>query len=265
MPNKLFFLFLIFSTTVFSQDLPRIVVKGVVVSDSLEVENITIDNATSKKVTSTDEKGNFSLMAREKDTLVFSGISFKSSVLVITAGHLNVETLKIKLKVKVNELEELIVRPYTLTGNLDADTKNLKVKLVDLNLNTVDLATKKFEFTSKTNSALKNITLGTGNDYNGVDFVALKKMIGKAIFPPKPKPKKIEFITEKIFSDAVKEEFSPQFFTKTLKLQSEEIDLFLAFCDDTSPESRNLLNPKNEFALIDFLLKKSEEYLKKKQ
>lgn len=264
MPNKLFFLFLIFSTAVFSQDLPRIVVKGVVVSDSLEVENITIDNVTSKKVTSTDEKGNFSLMAREKDTLVFSGISFKSSVLVITAGHLNVETLKIKLKVKVNELEELIVRPYTLNGNLEADSKNLKVKIINFNLGGMALSDPSPK-NSKTENALKNITPGSGNQYNGVDFIALGKMIGGTLFKSKPKPKRIEFITDKIFSDAVKEKFSPSFFTQTLKLQPEEIDLFLAFCDDTSPESRNLLKPKNEFVLIDFLLKKSEEYLKKKQ
>jgi len=262
MRNNLFFFFLIFSTTVFSQDLPRTFIRGIVVSDSLEVENITIDNITAKKVTTTDGKGNFSLMVKEKDTLVFSGVSFKSSVLIITYSHLAEEVLKIKLKVKVNELEELIVRPYTLTGNLETDTKKLKVKTIELNLGGMSFSDPSPK-DNKVDNALKNVMPGTGNQYNGVDFVALGKMIGKAVFKPKPKPKKIEFISDKIFSEAVKEKFNASFFTQTLKLKPEEVDLFLAFCDDTSPETRSLLNPRKEFELIDFLLKKSEEYLKK--
>lgn len=262
MRNNLLFFFLIFSTTVFSQELPRTLLKGIVVSDSLEVENITIDNVTAKKVTTTDGKGNFSLMVKEKDTLVFSGVNFKSSVLIISYTHLSEAVLKIKLKVRVNELEELIVLPYTLTGNLETDSKHLKVQTINLNLGNMDFWVFDPEF-NKTDTALKSIMPGTGNDFNGVNFMALGKLIGGKLFKPKPKPKRIEFITEKIFSDAVKEKFSPQFFTQTLKLKPEEIDLFLAFCDDTSPESRDLLNPKKEFALIDFLIKKSEEYLKK--
>lgn len=261
MRNKLLFVLLFFSLFSFSQELPRTLLKGIVVSDSLEVENITIDNVTAKKITSTDEKGNFSLMVKEKDTLVFSGVSFKSSVLIITYSHLAEEVLKIKLKVKVNELEELIVRPYTLTGNLETDTKNLKVKIIDMNLGNMDFSNP-LPKDNKTDNALKNITPGSGNQYNGVNFVALGKMIGGKLFKPKPKPKKMEFISDKIFSDAVKEKFNPSFFTQTLKLKPEEIDLFLAFCDDTSLKSRDLLNPKKEFTLIDFLIKKSEEYLK---
>jgi len=262
MRNKLLFVLLVFSTFSFSQELPRELLKGIVVSDSLEVENITIDNVTAKKVTTTDGNGNFSLMVKEKDTLVFSGVNFKSSVLIISYTHLSEAVLKIKLKVKVNELEELIVRPYTLTGNLETDSKNLKVQTIDLNLGNMDFSVFDPEF-NKTDNALKSITPGTGNAFNGVNFVELGKLVGGKLFKRKPKPKRIEFITDKIFSDAVKEKFSPQFFTQTLKLKPEEIDLFLAFCDDSSPESRDLLNPKKEFALIDFLIKKSEEYLKK--
>jgi hypothetical protein len=262
MRNKLLFFFLIFTLNGFSQDLSRKMLKGIVVSDSLEVENITIKNTTSQKLTITDAKGNFSLFAKEKDTLIFSGVSFKSSVLVVSFTHLEEEILIVRLKVRVNELEELIVRPYTLTGNLETDTKKLKVKIIDLNLGNLDLSDP-IPRINKVDNALKSVMPGTGNDFNGVDFIALGSMIGKAIFKPKPKEKKIEFITEKNFVDAVKEKFSTQFFTGTLKLKEEEIELFLNYCDSNSLEVRALLNPKKEFELIDFLLKKSEEYLKK--
>lgn len=242
----------------------RSLLKGKIVADSLEVANISVKNKTANAVTMTDDKGNFRLMAKEKDTLVFSGVSFHSSFLVVSHSHMMDDDLTIRLKVKITALDEIIVRPYTITGNLETDTKKLKVKTVDLNLKAVDFSVSEVKYNPVEN-ALKS-TMGTpGNAFNGIDFVKLGKGLGRLLFKPKPKPLKIEYITDKIFSDAVKEKFSRKFFTENLKLQPEQIDLFLAYCDDGSPESRALLNPKKEFELIDYLLKKSEEYLKKNQ
>ncbi|ESU23285.1 hypothetical protein FEDK69T_14410 [Flavobacterium enshiense DK69] len=259
----LIFLMLL-SLTVTAQDVNRILFRGIVVADSLDVDNIVVRNITSKRITITDNKGNFSLFVKERDTLVFSAIAFNSSVLIINKSHLDNEVVKIRLSVKVNELDEVVVRPYTLTGNLEADSKNLKIKTVDVDEKKIDLSNPLPKY-NKVDNSLAQITPGSGNSFSGMDFVALGKKVHKAIFNPKPKEKKIDYVTEKIFSEGVKEKFDPQFFTETLKLKPEEIDLFLAYCDDTSPESRVLLNPKKEFELIDFLQKKSEEYHKKNQ
>jgi len=265
MKNKFLLLFFFWSFVVFGQETGRKLMKGLVVSDSIQVENITIRNSTANIFTVTDANGNFKLLAKENDTLVFSGVSFLSSYLVVSQTHVSEAFVKIRLSVKINELDELVVRPYTLSGNLETDTKKLVVKTVNLNLEAVDLSLPKFDYTSVTNSALKSITPGTGNDYNGVDLKMLGKRIAKAIFKSKPKPKKVEFVSDKIFSEAVREKFSGQFFLETLKLKPEQVVLFLAFCDDNSAHTRALLHPGKEFELIDYLLKKSEEYLKKNQ
>lgn len=264
MPNKYCLLFLLFSTVVFSQDLTRMKINGQIVSDSLEVEGITVKNAMTKKFVITDADGNFTLFAKERDSLVFSGVSFKSSVLILTKSHLEEELIKVRLSVKINVLKEIVVSPYTLTGNLEVDTKRLKVETAHIDLGNMDF-TKLGPEHAVTESALRSVTPGSGNDFNGVDFIKLSKLVGKLFRKSKPKEKKIEFITDKIFSEAVKEKFSQQFFTSTLQLQLEQIDLFLAYCDDASPKNRELLNPKKEFELIDFLIKKSEEYHKKNQ
>lgn len=245
-----------------AQDMSRAMLRGKVVSDSIPVENITIENVTAKRLTTTDENGNFRLLAKEKDTLVFSGIAFKSSVLVVSHTYVNDDDLKIRLHVRVNELEELIVRPYTLTGNLETDTKNLKVKTINLNLGTTALSVPEVKY-NPVEQGLKSVLPQTESQLTGINLMGIGKMIAKSVFKPKPKAKKIEFITQKIFSDAVKEKFSNRFFTETLKLKPEEIDLFLAYCDDNNLENRTLLSPKKEFELVEFLLKKSEEYLKK--
>lgn len=258
MVNKLLFSLLLVSTFAAAQQVPRTIIKGIVVSDSLEVENISIDNLSSKKLSMTDGQGSFMLEVQEKDTLVFSGVAFKSSVLIISKTHLEEDLLRIRLSVKVTEMDELIVRPYTLSGNLETDTKNLKVKELALNFEAIDFSGIEPKF-NKTENAMKSIMPGSGNDFNGINFAAL----GRLLVKPKPKPKKIEFVTEKIFAVAVKEKFSSQFFSQTLKLKSEEVDLFLAFCDASVTLSQELLHPRKEFELIDFLLKKSEEYHKK--
>lgn len=264
MENRVWlFLILLLPVLAFAQ-VERSVLKGKIVADSLQVENVTVKNKTANLTTMTDTKGNFRLMAKEKDTLIFSGINFHSSFLIVSHTHLTDDDLTIRLSVKINALDEIIVRPYTLTGNLETDTKKIKVKTVNLNLAASDFSTPDIKY-NPVDNALKNVMGTPGNAFNGIDFVQLGKGLGRLLFKPKPKPIKIEYITDKIFADAVKEKFSQQFFMETLKLKPEQIDLFLVFCDDGSTESRALLNPKKEFELIDYLLKKSEEYLKKNQ
>ena len=264
MGNKIQLLLIVMMPLFAFAQVDRSLLKGKIVADSLEVANISVKNKTANAVTMTDEKGNFRLMAKEKDTLVFSGVSFHSSFLIVSHSHLVDEDLTIRLKVKITALDEIIVRPYTITGNLETDTKKLKVKTIDLNLGAIDLSLPDVEYNPVDNT-LKS-TMGTpGNAFNGVNLIELGKGLGRLFSKSKSKPLKIEYITDKIFSDAVKEKFSQKFFTENLKLQPEQIDLFLAYCDDGSAESRALLNPKKEFELIDYLLKKSEEYLKKNQ
>ena len=49
------------------------------------------------------------------------------------------------------------------------------------------------------------------------------------------------------------------FFTNTLKLKSNEVGLFLDYCEN-DPKSKTLLQEKDEFMLIDFLITKNEEF-----
>jgi hypothetical protein len=61
------------------------------------------------------------------------------------------------------------------------------------------------------------------------------------------------------FSDTVSKGLDRYFFTNTLKLKTEEISLFLDYCE-SDPKSKNLLKEEDEFLLIDFLITKNEEF-----
>lgn len=57
--------------------------------------------------------------------MVFQGLSFLSQKYVLTESDFLIDDFKIKLEIKVNELDEVIVTPSSLTGILEVDTKKL--------------------------------------------------------------------------------------------------------------------------------------------
>ena len=83
MLSKFWLFFLaVFPMLTFGQ-IKRSVLQGKIVTDSLDVENVTVKNTTAGLVSATNPKGRFRILVKEKDTLVFSSVSFQSSYLVI--------------------------------------------------------------------------------------------------------------------------------------------------------------------------------------
>lgn len=260
MKNKLLFFFIVFPTLVFSQDTARKLLLGQVVTDSLEVENVTVMNKTSHIFAITDRFGKFSIYAREKDTLVFSAVSFRSRTLVVENTDFDYELLKIRLDVIVNELQEVIISPIRLTGNLESDSRKIKVKTLQV---PGGMALGKKYYPADSHSKVANQAMpALESPLQGINFIQIAKdIIGLFVKrgTAKPKPEKLSFMT---FSDAVKQQFSYHFFTQTLKLANDEIGLFLNFCDTDEVAEKRLLAPGNEFELTDYLIKKSEEFHK---
>ena len=250
-------IFLIFLTNfLFAQKLPREILKGKIVGDSDGIENINVKNLNTNKLAISDKFGLFALYAQENDTLVFSGMNINLSKLVLKKADLNVKILWVKLETFVNTLDEVIINPNALTGNLALDSKNIKIteiKPLDFRL-ALNTDFENDKFSSPTNKLMP----GYLNTKYMTDLVAVAGKIVK-LFKGKSKPKKVVFISKKNFHDAVRERFSLSFFTQTLKLKEDEIGLFLAFCENDS-NANPLLDINKTFELIDFLIQKNKKY-----
>ena len=112
-------------------------------NDTIRVKNLKgqIIHAENKKVLSaahvlnlntvqgtiTNDKGKFSMTAAVNDTLYFSFLGFKSQKIRVTNDMFKFEDTKISLTELAYALEEVIVRPYQLTGYLEIDVKNLPI------------------------------------------------------------------------------------------------------------------------------------------
>ena len=126
-----FFLFILSGTTVFSQETTIIQkVSGTIVNDNtkLPLSNVNIININKVRGTVSDSKGNFEIEFGVTDTLHLSLIGFKSIKIRVTNDWVKNKTTKIQMTESAIALEEVVVRPYDLTGYLEIDSKLIPTK-----------------------------------------------------------------------------------------------------------------------------------------
>ncbi|MDR6966454.1 hypothetical protein J2X31_000447 [Flavobacterium arsenatis] len=261
MKNSTLTIVLLFiSQLFFAQQLPREILHGQIIADSISVEGITITNKTTNRYSVSDNEGNFSLYAREKDTLVFSSMNYSSKSVVLNSSDLKMKVLKIKLESHITELDEVVIDPNSLTGDLDKDSKNIKVTQIDPKINMKDALATQYEadgITAVYNKAMEGP--GAIAPLFQPDLIKIVKMFG--LFKDKKEDKKIAYTSTKIFPEAVQEKLPESFFLDTLKLKKDQIGLFLAYCENDS-RAQGLLYANKEFELVDFLISKKPEYIK---
>ncbi|WP_338409779.1 carboxypeptidase-like regulatory domain-containing protein [uncultured Flavobacterium sp.] len=271
MKNKLFYLFLLVSFISFSQVKERDLIVGKIKSDSLDVENITVFNVSSNIGAVTDIDGKFSIKMREKDTLVIQGLAYLSAKYIVQITDLDKEVLEIYLQTKINELNEVMVSPYTLTGVLEVDTN--KIKTYGFTSSMEDL--KKLKANDIRNTRIRNTAMPTILAQTPVNFLAIFGFIGKGIKElvgnKKEKTsaihkafnkKRFKDVASKPFGEHMKEQFSNHFFISQLKIKNEDIPNFLAFSETSVSELVEFLKPENHLKLIEYLIFKAEAFKK---
>lgn len=102
---------------------------GVVENEStgFPMESVHILNLNMVEGTTTDKKGNFEIRAQVNDTLYFSYLGYKSLKVAVTQDMLKFGNSKFQITQLAYALEEIILRPYQLTGYLDIDVKNVPI------------------------------------------------------------------------------------------------------------------------------------------
>ena len=258
--TRLLLLLYFFLQIMYSQQLPRQIVKGVVVNEAKNIDNVKITNLTIKKSTVSDKSGEFYIEAKEKDTLLFSLLGFKAKKYVIPSYKFN--QLQIELDPEVNNLEEVIITPHTLTGNLEKDYKNIKTTTMTTG-DLTKLGPSMYAYDDKSSPA-NALMPGYYDPRYMMDLMAIGGKMIRLFKKPDKRTKTPVFTSKEIFPVAVRQRVADSFFSKTLQLKDEEIGLFLSYWEK-DPKAVSLLEVKNEFDLIDFLVSKNNEYQKLKK
>ncbi|MDC1031417.1 carboxypeptidase-like regulatory domain-containing protein [Flavobacteriaceae bacterium] len=90
----------------------------------LPMPSVHILNLTQVIGTITDLKGNFVIPAKANDTLYFSYLGYKPLKIAVTNDMIKFGNANFKMTELAFALEEIVVRPYQLTGYLDIDVRN---------------------------------------------------------------------------------------------------------------------------------------------
>jgi hypothetical protein len=96
-------------------------------STGFPMESVHVLNLNKVIGATTDAKGNFEIEAQVNDTLYFSYLGYKSLKVAVTQDMIKFGNSKFQITQLAFALEEIILRPYQLTGYLDIDVKNVPI------------------------------------------------------------------------------------------------------------------------------------------
>lgn len=245
------FLFLMFTFSSFSQETKgeSTHVTGTIINSNtlLPVENAGIININQVKGTTTNSKGNFTIVAKVNDTLHVSLVGYESIRVRVTNDWLNKTTsTDIPFTEKAYALEEIVINKYNLTGFLVIDSKlapvreNYRYSISGLNYG--------YEGGQHSPSAFKKVV---NSVLNPADL--LHSIFGK-------KSNELKRLKEMKKDDAVRNALATKFDRETLAallgIDKKEIPEILERCN----YSEDFINTANDLQIMDAISGCYEEY-----
>nr|WP_281503892.1 carboxypeptidase-like regulatory domain-containing protein [Arenibacter sp. F26102] len=226
--------------------------EGKVYSEDGDVAATHVLNTTTKKAAITDINGFFSIAVRLNDTLVFSAVQYKRKEIVVNASILDSKFLSIPLEESNIALDEVIVMPYNLTGELGRDMRNMDVEPV-ISASSLGLPNAYVKISTQ---AERSLYAATANPLNSIDPL-INAISGRTKMLKKRVARDIKYNN----SQQLRTEFADSLFVLQLKIPMEKIDDFLYYCE-VDANFNAIVSSQDLFAIWDFIKQKSLAYRK---
>ncbi|HAI18938.1 MAG TPA: hypothetical protein DCM10_13430, partial [Xanthomarina gelatinilytica] len=123
LPLIAFFMFLSFGM---AQNDSRIEISGKVIVDSNDVEGLTVTNITSNRIAVTDFNGEFRIDVALNDKIKISALQYNTILVIVTDEILKSKQLTVFLDEHVTALDEVVILPFNLTGDLETDLTKVR-------------------------------------------------------------------------------------------------------------------------------------------
>jgi len=255
MQKNLLLLFIVFSFFGFSQEntenKENREFKAIIINAQTDdtMESVHVVNLNQVIGTITNKKGEFAITAAVNDTLYFSYFSFlgfKSQKIRVTNDMFKFEDTKISLTELAYALEEVIVRPYQLTGYLEIDVKNLPVNnAYQYSISGLSVG---YEAGNKNPSAVTKVL---GAILNPADL--LRNLFGK-------KPAQMRKLRQVKEDDEIRNllasKFDRETLTELLQLEKMDIEDILNNCS----YSKSFIKTANDLQILDAISGCYEDY-----
>lgn len=244
---------LLFSALSSAQTLFTKKLEGRVSSADGDVAATHVLNTTTRKATITDIDGFFSIQANLNDTLVFSAVQYKKKEVIVTTAVMAQKLLLVALEASLTVLDEVIVTPYNLSGDIAKDLQVIQTEQV-VTAHTVGLPNAYARVPSKAERELFEATTGGGilplnpilNGISGRTKMLKKRLARNELYSR---------------TQRVKAFYPDSVFRTELKIPENKIDDLLYFCEIDSA-FQTVVDTHDRLKIWDFIRSKSIVYRK---
>ena len=235
MLKKIFFFLFIIQLT-YTQD--RQLIQGKVIYRNIDVPSANVINNSSQRSTITNSQGEFEILVKEGDEIIFSSVQYIIRTVRVNKEILDNKRLVVQINQRVRELDEVVITPDDTEKFLDLKEEQFKG----------------FDYLNDKSTKVQNILTDERQFVNGLNFVNIFKLL-TTLVDSKSEQERLSILP----SEALPLILEENFFEEILELNSYEVSDFLINLD-LDNELRNLIIEKNQFLLIDYLLSKADTY-----
>lgn len=245
-PILLFFAFNAFSQEEEIADVQELNAIVVNAQSDKPMESVHVVNLNRVVGTITRADGEFSITASVNDTLYFSFLGFKSQKIRVTNDMFKFKDTKIALTELAYALEEVVVKPYQLTGYLEIDVKNLPINnSYQYSISGLSVG---YEGGNKNPSAVTKVL---GAILNPADL--LRNLFGKQ---PNQMRKLRKMKEDDQIRDLLASKFDRETLTELLQIEKLDIQDILNNCN----YSKSFITTANDLQILDAISSCYEEF-----
>ncbi|WP_106794929.1 carboxypeptidase-like regulatory domain-containing protein [Aquimarina sp. Aq78] len=225
-----------------------------------DVEGVVVYNRSTNKGTITTKDGKFKIGAGINDRIEVVAMQYQNFVILVDKGIVDTKRLNVFLNESVNQLEEVVVTPYDLVGNVSVDVK--KIGFSQSGIGDVAEETSSrindtdYDFRPDELSPLENKVFLEDRMINGLNFVNLFKLV----YNTKKTSKKKKYSSD--IDVKVRDLYNDEFFKDYLAVEIDQINDFIFFAEENGLNTKYFESGK-ELDLLQFLAYQSKLYRKK--
>jgi len=214
--------FVLVSVSVIGQSFDEKELEGKVYSADGDVAATHVMNTTTQRAAITDIDGFFKISAKLGDTIVFSAVQYKRKEIVVSLSILESSFFNVPLEEALTELDEVIVMPYNLTGDMTRDVGRIAIDPV-VTSSTLGLPNA---YAKPLTKAERQLYAATANRYMSFDPL-INAITGRT------KQLKNQVKREKAYSrtERVKAFYADSLIVSDLRIPEKNIDDFMYFCE----------------------------------
>lgn len=225
--------------------------EGRVLNESGDVAATHVMNISTNRATITSVEGFFQIAVSLNDTLVFSAVQFKKKELVVTSSILESKSIFITMEDALTELDEVVVRPYNLSGDITKDMESLEIETV-VTASTLGLPNAYVKPMTQTQRILNEATTGGG-------ILPLNPILNGISGRTKMLKKRLEIEEKYARTERVRAFYSDSLYVKDLKIPLLKINDFMYFCEADDAFS-SLVDTHDKLKIWSFFKMKSIAY-----